>query len=213
MFINVKNFFQLVILVVAYYVLLLCCITLQAELIDNPNRAGFMAIAQLPVVFLFAMKNSPISLLLGAGHGWEKLNIIHRWSGRGMVLSAVIHGALWIRNHREYGLQILGAQKETSGVAALSLLLAITLLSLKPIRFFAYEVFFILHIVAVVAFFITLCYHTIYIKPYIFPPLAFYGLDLLLRLVRYRVKDVTLIAPDNQFTIVRSNPYSTFKDD
>lgn len=39
--------------------------------------AGFLAIAQLPVVFLFATKNSILSLLLGPGNGYEKLNYIH----------------------------------------------------------------------------------------------------------------------------------------
>lgn len=104
---------------------------------------GFMTIAQLPVVFLLATKNSPLSLLLGAGHGWEKLNFLHRWSGRGMFLSAAVHGSLWIRNHLQYDIQILGAQKETSGVACLALLGIITLSSLKVVRAYAYQVFFI----------------------------------------------------------------------
>jgi len=60
-----------------------------------------------------------------------------------------------------------------------------------------------LHIVCTVAFFITLCYHTIYASPWIFPPLALYGLDMLLRLFRYRIKDATLEVVDNQMTIIR----------
>jgi hypothetical protein len=39
--------------------------------------AGFLAVAQLPVVFLFATKNSILSLFLGPGNGYEKLNYIH----------------------------------------------------------------------------------------------------------------------------------------
>ncbi|KAH8108382.1 iron reductase [Phellopilus nigrolimitatus] len=194
-----------IVLVVAYYILLLLCITLQSELIDNPNRAGFMAIAQLPVIFLLSTKNSPLSMLLGAGHGWEKLNFLHRWSGRGAFLAAAVHGSLWIRNHLQYGLPILGQQKETSGVAAFALLCVIVLSSLKIVRMFAYQVFFVVHILALVAFFITLCYHTIYAVPYIFPPLAFYGFDLLLRMFRFRVKDATMVAADNQMTIIRVN--------
>ena len=59
------------------------------------------------------------------------------------------------------------------------------------------------------AFFITLCYHTIYARPWIYPALAFYGFDLALRLVRFRVKDATLDAPDNQMTLVsRALSYS-----
>ena len=102
---------------------------------------GFIALAQFPVVFLFATKNSVVSLLLGPGNGYEKLNFIHRWSGRAMFLGAVLHGSLWIRNHLQYGLPILGQQKETSGVAALGVLGTIILSSLKPVRRICYDVF------------------------------------------------------------------------
>lgn len=103
-----------------------------------------MAIAQLPVVFLLSTKNSLLSLALGAGRGWEKLNYLHRWAGRGLTMSATIHGALWIRNHLQYELAILGQQKETSGVACLGLLGVIVLSSLKPIRVWCYQVFLLI---------------------------------------------------------------------
>ena len=93
-------------------------------------------------MFLFATKNSILSLLLGPGNGYEKLNYIHRWSGRGMFLCAVIHGSLWIRNHIEYKLAILGPQKETSGVAAFALICIIVLSSLRPIRLYLRQIFF-----------------------------------------------------------------------
>ena len=102
---------------------------------------GFIALAQFPVVFLFATKNSLVSLLLGPGNGYEKLNFIHRWSGRVMFLGAVLHGSLWIRNHLQYNLPILGQQKETSGVASLGVLGIIVVSSLKPVRRICYEVF------------------------------------------------------------------------
>ena len=130
--------------ILAYLILTLLCITMHAPLVDNPNRAGFLALAQLPVVFLLGTKNSILSLLLGPGHGYEKLNYIHRWSGRVMFLGAGVHGALWIRNHVQYDLPILGQQKETSGVAAFALLGVIILTSLKPVRRWCYSVFFVL---------------------------------------------------------------------
>ena len=105
---------------------------------------GFLAIAQLPVVFLLASKNSVISLLLGAGNGWEKLNFLHRWAGRGLFFGAGIHGALWIRNHIVYDLPIMGQQKESSGVAAFAVLCVIVLSSLKPMRIWFYQVFFVI---------------------------------------------------------------------
>ncbi len=127
---------------------MLVCIIVDAPLKDNPNRAGFLALAQFPVVFLFATKNSLLSLLLGPGHGYERLNYVHRWSGRFMFLAAVIHGSLWIRNHLEYNLTILGEQKETSGIAAFGLLCVIVLTSVKPARSFCYQIFFVVQYVS-----------------------------------------------------------------
>ena len=105
---------------------------------------GFLAIAQLPVVFLFASKNSVLSLLLGAGNGWERVNFLHRWAGRGLFFGGGIHGALWIRNHVVYGLPIIGQQKESSGVAAFAVLCIIVLSSLKLVRVLFYQVFFVI---------------------------------------------------------------------
>lgn len=49
----------------------------------------------------------------------------------------------------------------------------------------------------------TLCYHTVYAEPWIFPPLAFYGLDILMRMFRHRIKDAVLEPVGNQMTLVR----------
>ncbi|OBZ74630.1 Ferric reductase transmembrane component 3 [Grifola frondosa] len=188
--------------IAGYLVLVIICITMNAPLIDNPNRAGFMALAQFPVVFLFATKNSILSLLLGPGHGYEKLNYIHRWAGRGMFIGATVHGALWINNHIVFGIPIIGQQKETSGVAAFGVLCVIVLTSFRPVRRYLYQSFFIVHVLGYVAFFITICYHTIYAAPWIFPPLAFYGFDMLLRMFRYRIKDATLVPVDRNMTLI-----------
>ena len=151
-----------------YFVAIIVCAVTHAQLVDNPNRAGkfsvhilfvlnlpvypgFLAIAQIPVVFLFATKNSILSLLLGPGNGYEKLNYIHRWSGRGLFLCALIHGSLWIRNHIQYHLPILGPQKETSGVAAFTLLGIIVLSSLRPVRVYFRQIFFYIQYVPLCA--------------------------------------------------------------
>jgi predicted ferric reductase len=192
-----------IVVVSAYLAAVLVCIIKDVPLISNPNRAGFLALAQFPVVFLFATKNSILSLLLGPGNGYEKLNFIHRIAGRAMFLAGCIHGSLWISNHLQYGLPILGPQKETSGVASLALLCIIVLTSLRPVRRLFYEYFFVIHVLTYVAFFVTICYHTLYASPWIFPPLAFYGADVLLRLFRYRIKDATLTAQDAHMTLIR----------
>ena len=114
-----------------------------AMVINAHSLVGFLALAQFPIVFLFATKNSIVSFLLGPGNGYERLNYVHRWAGRGLFICALLHGALWIRNHLQYGLPILGQQKETSGVAAFGVLCVIVLTSLRPPRRLFYEVFFI----------------------------------------------------------------------
>ncbi|KAJ3576050.1 hypothetical protein NP233_g685 [Leucocoprinus birnbaumii] len=189
-------------IIIGYLLTVILCVVLKAPLIENPNRAGFITLAQFPVVFLFATKNSIVSLFLGPGNGYEKLNFIHRWAGRGLFVSALIHGSLWINNHLTWGFPIIGQQKETSGVAALGLLCAIVITSARPVRKAFYEFFYIAHTLAFVAFFVTVCYHTIYAPPWIFPPLAFYGLDMLSRFFRYRIKDATLTPIGNQFTMI-----------
>ncbi|KAI0691823.1 iron reductase [Cytidiella melzeri] len=185
-----------------YLITVLVCLTMDSQLISNPNRGGFLALAQFPVVFLFATKNSILSFLLGPGNGYERLNYVHRWAGRGLFICALVHGVLWIRNHLQYGLPIMGPQKETSGVATFGVLCVIVLTSLRPPRRMYHQVFFISHVLGFIAFFITACYHTTYSPPWIFPPLAFYGLDLLMRMLRYSIKDATLVPVDNQMTLI-----------
>ncbi|KAJ3889050.1 iron reductase [Lentinula edodes] len=189
--------------VLVYLIIVLICIIMDSQLVNNSNRAGFLALAQLPVVFLFATKNSIVSLLLGPGHGYEKLNYIHRWSGRCLFLGAVVHGSLWIRNHLQYDIQIIGAQKETSGVAALGVLGGIVLTSFRPVRKLFWNFFWVVHVLGFVAFFITICYHTIYAVPWIFPPLAFYAADMFMRMLRVRIKDAYLTAVDSNMTLIR----------
>ena len=63
-------------------------------------------------------------------------------------------------------------------------------------------------IFAFVAFFVTVCYHTVYAPPWIYPPLALYGLDMLLRFLRYRIKDATLTPISNHITMVSTFQWS-----
>ncbi|KAF7348901.1 Iron reductase [Mycena venus] len=68
---------------------------------EHPKWAGFLALAQLPPVFLLASDNSRLTaLLLGPGVNYTKLNYIHRWASRFPFLGAVVYGSLWINNHR-----------------------------------------------------------------------------------------------------------------
>jgi ferric-chelate reductase len=147
-----------VILLVGYTATVLLCVVRDAKLIENPNRpgtsifiphydnsntgcSGFLTLAQLPVVFLFSTKNSILSFLLGPGVGYEKLNFLHRWSGRLLFLTGVLHGSLWIRSQYENEMPILGEPKATTGIVAFSFLCLIFIVSLRPGRIFVYQAF------------------------------------------------------------------------
>ncbi|KAL0948926.1 hypothetical protein HGRIS_009034 [Hohenbuehelia grisea] len=172
-------------------------------LMRSSNRPAFIALAQFPVVFLFATKNSIVSFLLGPGNGYERLNYVHRWAGRGMFAGAAVHGIMHVYKANKFGAPVIGPPKPTTGVISLSLLGVLALTSLRPIRRLCYQVFLYLHILSFIGFFIAICYHAHHARPWIFPPLALYGLDQLLRLLRYRIKDATLIAVDDEMTLIR----------
>ncbi|KAF8587338.1 iron reductase [Ramaria rubella] len=188
------------VILAGYLAALFVCIFLKSPIVTSPNRAGFLSLAQLPAIFLFATKNGVLSVLLGKGY--EKLNFLHRWGGRFLFVSATIHGSLWIRNDLVGGTPIIGSQKETLGIAAYGILGIIVLSSLPIVRKMAYQAFFVIHVLGYVGFFVVICYHTLYAVPWIFPPLAFYGLDLFVRMIRFRIKDAILVPPDNHMTLV-----------
>ncbi|KAL5479082.1 FRP1_2 [Sanghuangporus weigelae] len=190
-----------IILILGYFVLVIVCFTLRAELIENPNRPGFLAVAQLPLIFLLAMKNSALAILLSSGY--EKLNFLHRWCSRGVILAAAVHGFLWMRNHIAYGLPIIRKRKDVTGIIAFALLCILGLTSVRPVRARVFQIFRVIHLLSVPAFAIAMRYHTRHTIPYLYPSLALWGFDLLLRLFRMRMRTATLIAPDAQMTIVR----------
>ena len=105
------------------------------------SRSGFLVLAQLSIVFLLATKNNVLAVLMG--HGWEKLNFLHRWAGRGVFLSATIHGAAWINNHLRIDPSALKGEKEMFGMTMYGVLCVIVLSSLRPVRRAAYQIFFI----------------------------------------------------------------------
>ncbi|KAL5496138.1 FRP1_2 [Sanghuangporus vaninii] len=190
-----------IILIVGYFILVIACFTLRAELVENPNRPGFIAVAQLPPIFLFAMKNSPLAILLGSGY--EKLNFLHRWCSRVAILASAIHGFLWMRNHIAYGLPIITKSKDVTGIIAFALLCILGLTSVRLVRARVFQVFRLIHLLSVPAFAIAMRYHTRHTIPYLYPSLALWGFDLLLRLFRMRMRTATLISPDTQMTVLR----------
>ncbi|KAL1762397.1 ferric reductase like transmembrane component-domain-containing protein [Schizophyllum commune] len=203
--------------IILYTVGVLACLTTRARLEENPNRAGFLALAQLPPIFLLgAFKSAPTALAPPGKHAvsflshftYEKLSPYHRYAGRVFFLCAAIHGGMWINNHLKYNQQILGAGKETTGVAAFGLVCVLLLSSVKPVRRWAYEVFYIIHILSVPAFLVTISYHTPYARPWVYPPAAFWLGDLVLRMVRGTWVGQVELSVQGDVTVVKMPTYT-----
>lgn len=131
---------------------------------DNQNiayRCGFLSLAQLPLIFLLSAKNNVIGLLTGMSY--ERLNWLHRWTARTLLITVTLHMAYWFADWAPFGGYI--EQKITTdsttktGLAAWVILVWIVISSMTPIRGWSYEIFVAQHIISFFAFFITLYLH------------------------------------------------------
>lgn len=52
-------------------------------------RAGWLAVAQMPLLILLVSKNNIVGLLTGVS--FERLNVLHRWTSRIMLFLAILH--------------------------------------------------------------------------------------------------------------------------
>ncbi|KAF8679990.1 FAD-binding domain [Rhizoctonia solani] len=172
-------------LVVTSYLLLAAfCIFDHPDLLSFPNRPGFIAVAQFPVLFLTAAKYNPLFAFIGRGH--DKLNFLHRWVGRGVSLAVAVHAVFWVWKRFRTGkaCRLYTYQADTTGIAA-TIVLAII-------------------VVGTVIFMVLIFFHVKWYLAgtWILTPTIIYALDLALRSIRFRVKDAKLEAIDDQMTLI-----------
>ncbi|TFK29363.1 hypothetical protein FA15DRAFT_582632 [Coprinopsis marcescibilis] len=143
-------------------------------------RAGMIATAQLPLVVALANKNSVVSFLTGLSH--EKLNVLHRASGRTVFVFLWIHvigrAITDLPPHVTFSMPHMIAG--FTGIAALT---AGTFLSLRIFRQAIFEFFFMGHLVLMSIFIITAFFHVYPLGYgyYVWPSFVLWGLDRILR--------------------------------
>ncbi len=120
---------------------------------DIGFRTGYIALAQLPLIFLLAGKNNIIGFLVGSSY--ERLSWLHRWTARSLFLTVTIHMSFWFRGWARY--EYISHKVATDpitqrGLAAWCILLWIVLSSGAPIRRWSYEIFVLQHVVVVAGF-------------------------------------------------------------
>ncbi|KAA1138061.1 hypothetical protein PGTUg99_027322 [Puccinia graminis f. sp. tritici] len=147
------------------------------EPLGNFKRPGWIAAIFLPLQFLLAMKNSPISLI---GKSYERVNYIHRFIGRAIYLLSLIHGFLWGRRKWITSAPIVFKGASLYGLFALVSLSIISLSSIQWIRRKMYQTFLLCHIFGFSAFLLALWFHVPALKPIVVLSASFVGFDYLL---------------------------------
>ncbi|KAJ5787583.1 hypothetical protein N7457_002573 [Penicillium paradoxum] len=147
-------------------------------------RTGFIAICQLPLIFLLAGRKNIIGFL--AGMSYVSLNWYHRWVARTLWLTTTIHMGFWFRNWGRWHYityQLHNDPLTQRGFAAWVILTFIVLTSFAPIRRLSYEFFVIQHLVTFVGFIVAVWMHAPEeVKVWVWIPI---GLVVFDRLARY----------------------------
>ncbi|ORY32518.1 putative ferric reductase transmembrane component [Naematelia encephala] len=190
-------------LVLAYMGATVACFVVAVPLTQNSNRPGFIALAQLPLVILLSLK-SPLPLPIFLPRlSYEHYNFLHRWVGRTLFITATVHGGMWLNQFiKTDQWDQVWAEKSKRGMLAYGLMGGVVITSLKPIRRLCYQLFWIAHLSLFIGFFAAISYHTPYSRPWIYPCVAIYAYDLLVRMFRFRFKDATLVPVDDTLTMI-----------
>lgn len=178
----------LIILANLIVVLVLCFYKLDTTNVwkweDVGYRTGFIAICQLPLIFLLAGRQNIIGFLVGMSYA--RLNWFHRWISRTLWLTATIHMGFWFRNWARYDYityQLKNDPLTRRGFAAWCILTFIVLASLAPVRRLSYEIFVLQHLVTFIGFIVAVWLHAPNeVKVWVWIPI---GLLVFDRVARY----------------------------
>lgn len=158
-------------------------------------RAAWLAIAQVPLLILLAGKNNLIGFLTGTSY--ERLNVLHRWTSRVLLLLATLHLGYQSYGWNKYGLMQMEWDTDIcppTGIAAYAILLWINLSSFAPLRNLSYEFFVIQHILTFFGFIIAIMIHlpstALYSRVYIYIPIGLYFVDRLVRTACFAYNNV-----------------------
>jgi NAD(P)H-flavin reductase len=160
-------------------------------------RSGFVTIAQFPLIFLLAGKNNLIGYATGVSY--ERLNWLHRWCARCLLLTATIHMGYFFADWAPYnyiGTQLKENTLVWKGIVAWTVLVWMVFSSMSPIRGWSYELFVLQHLVsfAVLTGFVYI--HTpVEVHVYIWVPVALWWFDRLIRVLRILYANISWFHP------------------
>ncbi|CRG91442.1 hypothetical protein PISL3812_08491 [Talaromyces islandicus] len=155
------------------------------------DRAGVLAIANMPLVWAFGMRNNVLIWL--TGWSFSTFNSFHRWVARVATIEAALHGIsytveLFLDGGKD-GYDEEWAEKYwRMGIIAVISMSLLCIFSMYPMRRYKYETFLLFHIAVAVLCIGTLWYHVAIFdgkyNMYIWPCVAVWAFDRFLRLCR-----------------------------
>ncbi|GAA5961808.1 hypothetical protein JCM3765_004079 [Sporobolomyces pararoseus] len=167
----------------------------------NWKRTGYVAVAQLPAVFLAATKNG-IGFLIGTSY--EKINFFHRVAGRLTILASLIHSLLFLRK-AEWNFNWESSAQKTGMIG----MFALTLMffsAIKVVRSTFYQSFLVCHICGIIIFLVAIQLHAPAVaRPYTISCLVIYIFDLVVRVFKTRSSLVSLAALSAGTTMVQAH--------
>lgn len=152
-------------MIAIYWAVIIYMLCWQSVLLDSyyweriAFRAAWTSVTQVPFVYLLASKSSIIGVLSGSSH--ERLNWLHRWVSRTLLVTVSIHGSFFYREWVNAG--SIGTESFVAfelnlmpmvkyGMGAWFVLVWTFLSSLTPIRRLSYEFFVLQHLAAAAVF-------------------------------------------------------------
>lgn len=157
-------------------------IRLGPDYLHLTKRFGAVAVSQLPIQFLFALKAlNPYAFAFQSSH--EDVNRYHRVLGRVIHLLLALHvlfynyffivAAIWLKR--------FFAPIVFCGVVASLAINALTVTSLAPVRRYSFRLFFVTHVAAAVLVPVLIFFHAPSSRLYLVEALAVLCLDLGVR--------------------------------
>ncbi|KAJ5267628.1 hypothetical protein N7478_010436 [Penicillium angulare] len=117
-----------------------------SELEGIAKRMGWITIANFTLLVFLALRSTPLAPL--SGQSYEKLRPLHKVAGYTCIVSAVLHGILFLKEAADAKILFYFSEKEDLVGAIAGLLMVI--IGISTIGWFArnyYEIFYIMHVV------------------------------------------------------------------
>lgn len=152
---------------------------------------------QLPLLFLLSGRQNIVGLL--TGFGYERLNWLHRWAARCLLLTATLHMGYWFADWAPYDYITVKVTTDSitrHGLIAWAVLVWIVVSSMTPIRGWNYEFFVAQHLVSFVAFMAMVYLHTpAEVHVWIWIPVGLFFFDRLIRLLSVLHNSLAILHP------------------